>query len=619
MKIKRKLSEKGFTLVELLAVIVVLSLILSFGIYFISESISKAKEKTYETTINNIEKQAGNYLLENRNTLFYIASSDGINEYQCVTIQDLINYGYLTNNVVDSPIAKDKYVRKGDYIYIERNISSKSIVKNVYDRNNKYSSSCGSAVAAVADIALSFNPGIDEWGKSKEVTITYKLKNVYDADELSNYSYEYSYTGESTLVSDNGNVKVINLKSEGKLLAQIKYNENEFESKNEDVKKIDIVGPVIAVNNYTGSNTVSGSVTIPLKVTDAGVGVNYDSFTKSDIIVTIGDESVTDFTLTKVSESSGIYNLIINNNTLSGQLKVTIKAGSVSDKLGNTNGKKEISNFINGNIIFDNECAFCFNYTGQFKVCTGTNYATCETLENITYDKIKTTPWKVYFLTGGTLTVTKIKSKVDAFLVGGGGGYSFFKAGGGGGYTTTQTGLTLVTGNSYNITIGAGGARGEPGKSTKAFDLTANGGGAANSEVGGSGGSGGAPDAGEDTNCKSAGSNGSNGTNGETQYNQYGGTGCANNGGCKVNGSVCRNTREFCESSGAIYAGGGAGTAWIRNGFDKQCSGGAGGGGNSGQSGAANTGGGAGGCYSDDNCATNITGGSGVVIIRNNS
>ena len=73
----------GFTLVELLAVIAILGIVVSITVFVSIKSINKAKEKSYKTTINNIERMAGTYLEENGDRLFYISKNDGSNiEYQ---------------------------------------------------------------------------------------------------------------------------------------------------------------------------------------------------------------------------------------------------------------------------------------------------------------------------------------------------------------------------------------------------------------------------------------------------------------------------------------------------------------------------------------------------------
>ena len=221
--------------------------------------------------------------------------------------------------------------------------------------------------------------------------------------------------------------------------------------------------------------------------------------------------------------------------------------------------------------------------------------------------------WRIKFLTSGTLTFSSLgtaSSGIDLFLVGGG------SAEGGGGYTATHKGLSIAKGTSYSIVVGSGGTSSSVnGGTSSGFGKSVNGG---QGKDGGSGAGG----SGYVNDGATGGSNGGNGGLGGDNWT--GGTGQGT------------TTREFGESSGALYAGGGGGGLGSgckaclpdSNGkmtVDKTSVGGAGGdstaGNGEGYKGAAsctngktNTGGGAGlGKRGTAQC----TGGSGVVIIRN--
>ena len=190
--------------------------------------------------------------------------------------------------------------------------------------------------------------------------------------------------------------------------------------------------------------------------------------------------------------------------------------------------------------------------------------------------------WRIKFLTSGVFTPVK-DMLVDVFLVGGGAGgsYSAFPnetPGGGAGYTTTTTSVRLTAGTAYDIVVGAGGAKAAAGGKSSAFGSEAArgnaGSGSSSSAKGGNGGSGGG---------------GRNGGEGGVDGADGGGT----NGGTGQG----MTTREFGESTGALYATGG--------GSSKSTT--------VGQSGDANTGDGGSG-YQGGSAAG--TGGSGIVIIR---
>ena len=97
-----KKKNRGFTLIELMSVIIVLSLILSLCVYGVSVVIKNAKENTYTSNINNIEKMAESYLIENDNKLVYAYDDNRDVEYQCVTVNDLVENGYFKEDVYET-------------------------------------------------------------------------------------------------------------------------------------------------------------------------------------------------------------------------------------------------------------------------------------------------------------------------------------------------------------------------------------------------------------------------------------------------------------------------------------------------------------------------------------
>jgi hypothetical protein len=220
------------------------------------------------------------------------------------------------------------------------------------------------------------------------------------------------------------------------------------------------------------------------------------------------------------------------------------------------------------------------------------------------------------------------------YLVIAGGGSGSIGGGGAGGYKTAS-GFSLTVGNSYTVTVGAGGSApangltaGGDGNNSVFSTVTATGGGgggrfaatAYDGRAGGSGGGGGGLDpqgtpvgagglgtSGEG-NDGGAGFSGSSGFGGGGGANAVGGTATANTGG---NGGA--GTSSSISGSSVTRAGGGGGS-----GGNTRGSGGSGGGGQGGQTsgataGSANTGGGGGGGWTT---SAPGAGGSGVVILR---
>ena len=222
-----------------------------------------------------------------------------------------------------------------------------------------------------------------------------------------------------------------------------------------------------------------------------------------------------------------------------------------------------------------------FAYTGDYEIVNDSDEPITVSQDN----------WKIRFLTSGTLTFTNLngaENGIDVFLVGGGGNGETIRGarGGGGGYTKTVKGISIAIATPYTVTIGASSG------TSSAFGASANGASGAN---GGSGGGGGGSSSGTPGN---GGSNGGNGTAGNVSQ---GGTGQG------------RTTREFGESTGKLYSGGGGGSAAGAGAAGDSTAGAGAAYGGAAKNGVANTGGGGGAAYG----GTAGHGGSGIVIIRN--
>ena len=123
-----KLNKKGFTLVELIATIVVLALVVSISAYAITNIINSAKEKNYELLIKNIKDASETYYQECK---YKYSNNSGITCNDNVTLQDLVNYGYLKGNGTEDNKIDNKIDNK---------------MKIVNPKNNKDIGECSIAV-----------------------------------------------------------------------------------------------------------------------------------------------------------------------------------------------------------------------------------------------------------------------------------------------------------------------------------------------------------------------------------------------------------------------------------------------------------------------------------------
>jgi hypothetical protein len=251
------------------------------------------------------------------------------------------------------------------------------------------------------------------------------------------------------------------------------------------------------------------------------------------------------------------------------------------------------------------------------------------------------------FNSSGTFTAFRpLQCEYLVVAGGGGGGRSYYGGGGGaggyrssvigeasGGGSTSEPLVSLASGQSYSVTVGAGGASFTNGSTTSFAGITTIGGGRGGSENGGllsgaSGGSGGGRSLGaSDGGIVGAGTAnqgfaGGGGNAPAINNGSGGGGGGAGSVGVAslayVAGNGGNGLTSSITGSAVARAGGGGGAGFGSNTFTQGL--GQAGGGNgaidSANPGAANTGSGGGGRGADPSGITGGAGGSGVVIIR---
>ena len=99
-------KNKGFTLIELIATIVILGLVATIGSYAISTTIKNSKEKNYELLIANIESAAEMYYQDCKYVSMCTFQNPGSSEYLQVSLNTLLANGFLTSNKTKSQSGK---------------------------------------------------------------------------------------------------------------------------------------------------------------------------------------------------------------------------------------------------------------------------------------------------------------------------------------------------------------------------------------------------------------------------------------------------------------------------------------------------------------------------------
>ena len=114
-----KNNNKGFTFVELLSIIAILAIVITIVITISLNVVNSSKEKSYKVTINNVERDVSSYVMEN-NDIFSWRDYDDIVEYQCITVQHLIDKGYFSNDILNSYVSDNlstsSYLGEDDFL-----------------------------------------------------------------------------------------------------------------------------------------------------------------------------------------------------------------------------------------------------------------------------------------------------------------------------------------------------------------------------------------------------------------------------------------------------------------------------------------------------------------------
>ena len=131
------LNKKGYTLIELLAVILIIGLILVFSTYGIIKAIKSSKEKATALSEKSIKEAAETYATEkNDDSNYWLDITDKENKYFCTTIEELMNKGLLDKK------AESTKFKKSDFVLVKKNkvtnVNSKAEILTNDNNNDDY-------------------------------------------------------------------------------------------------------------------------------------------------------------------------------------------------------------------------------------------------------------------------------------------------------------------------------------------------------------------------------------------------------------------------------------------------------------------------------------------------
>ena len=258
-------SKKGFTLVELLGVLVVLGLISVIIVPKVIDSITTSKETAYQTQVETIENAAKKYGISN--DLLY--PKEGEKKY--IAVKDLIAVGELSDKEIINPKTGNKM---NGYVLVEYNSGYHQYEYTYVEEIDK------NALGAMGPIYEVKDP--DKWTTSKNVTIIYPKGNGKYEYEFTFKGiveiggHEYNYTEQDWKEKWNSTPELrknITFKTNGSLIARVKNKDEYINGSTLKIEKIDNTAPS-AVLGYDKNTLTTNKINLVATCTDDESGIS---------------------------------------------------------------------------------------------------------------------------------------------------------------------------------------------------------------------------------------------------------------------------------------------------------------------------------------------------------
>ena len=221
------MNKKGFTLIEILAVVVILGFVSLITMPVVQKNINDSKKQAYETQIDNIERAAKDWASEN---LSYLPEKEGTSI--SITLYTLMSLGYIDNNLVD-PLT-EKYFDPETIISITKKNNNYKYQVHVIFSNEK--------IEIDKDAPIIFLNG--SYVTYVEPNSKYEELGIYSDDDI-DYDIEYYK------VNDNGETLVTEIDSTGLYKYKVIYTATNESGKTSNIYRTVIIkdneAPVITV------------------------------------------------------------------------------------------------------------------------------------------------------------------------------------------------------------------------------------------------------------------------------------------------------------------------------------------------------------------------------------
>lgn len=350
----KKISNKGFTLVELLAVIFITGLVLSIGTYFVVTQVKKAKEEALKVSIQSIYKSADTYSKEFLNDTDWV-EEDQNKEYACINVWWMINKGLQQEKDFskNSKSMKEEYkIYNNAVVIITRNTGTKAIISRRIAAPEE-ETTCNNLLKAKLDIIGSTTNSINVKGNCT-------VKEIIPEDI--EYKYEIADKKENKTIERTAGTKdsthtFSKLEDNKKYNITLKCISNKYgdESKTGEGTTAKLEPPTISsqANTVTvdfQNENIVGSLTKTVTVNASGI--KYGSSTSSENKVFDIKERKSEFDISNSSLDKVKFTAKVSDGTNSKtetkdiqKINETVSAPSIKASDGKSSGEWHNNDF----------------------------------------------------------------------------------------------------------------------------------------------------------------------------------------------------------------------------------------------------------------------------------
>lgn len=251
------MNKKGFTLVEMLGILVVLSVIVVISVPAITGSLKRSRQEKYDNWLKSLYIAAEEYTESHRQE-FYEINAGGISY---LSIQLLLDQGYLKESVIDPESGND--------------ITDVAIVKITVnsDKTLKYELTYKDDLDLITiSVGMDPDPAVKTW-TSEDVTLT-----VYAESSGGMRADEYSFDGGATWQSSNK--KSFSTNQTVSIMARDSRFNQVSNKKMVTISHIDKTAPT--VSNTIVNLVTTKSITVKAECMDSESGIGGYQFSKDN-------------------------------------------------------------------------------------------------------------------------------------------------------------------------------------------------------------------------------------------------------------------------------------------------------------------------------------------------